>query len=836
MMKKPFLQNKTLPLLWAFFHVALIAAFLVSLFINGAVRFNTSLFDILPPSHSLKNAAQADARLSERTSRAVTILSYSDDFSSAKRAAEQLYSLYRGGGNLSQEYNATPTAASRQAFFEDLTLFVDAAATKELTDFIVDNRFMLLDGETVSLLENNGAAAVSQDALGRIFGSFSLTDFSALERDPFDLAGGIVLRFVDAAGTNGAMGIKDDVLAAEKDGLWYVLLRGTVSPAAVSLVGRNSAVRDIYGQCGKISTQSRQQPNGHEVRFAFSGVPFHSYESSRSAQRQVSVISTIGMILVILLFLHVFRSIVPALVSAGAVAFSCGMALVSVLLAFHEIHILTFVFGTTLIGTCVDYSIHFFVHWKNDAGVSDGMAIRKKILRGIGISFVSTEICFAALFLAPFPFLRQVSVFLFTGLLSAFLGVVCLYPYLSLPRNRNLSPSASAGSSRKARWFGLFQQDDFRATKSRQLRNCVRFIPPMLFVASLILIAANRHSLNIDNNLRDMYTMSRHLLESEKITSQVLNYGSSGWYFLVEGADAEEVLQTEEAFSARLEEAKSDGTLGNYLAASSFVPSQKTQMRSYRAASALLPLAGDQFAALGFAQNASEKSALAAQYAAEFNSAENHYLTPETALPAILASVTKNLWLGEIGGRWYSCILPLHAQDEAFFRSLSASFPAVHFVNKTADIGSELNALTATMLKLMAGAFVLVIIMLFFFYPPKTVLRIAAIPLLVALATVAVLAAAHISLGFFSVTGLVLTFGLGLDYVIYAIEGEKSGGSLNTLAILISFATTALSFGALAFIDFAPVHTIGLTVAVGLTTACLSAMSVGGKKHNAPHF
>lgn len=823
--------------MWAFFHGALIAAFLVSLFAHGAVHFNTSLFDILPPSHSLKNAAQADAHLSARTSRAVTILSYSDDFSSAKRAAEQLYSLYRGGGTFAPDDSAQIPAASRQAFFEDLTLFVDAAAIQELTDFIVDHRFMLLDEETMSLLENDGAAAVSQDALGRIFGSFSLTDFSALERDPFDLAGSIVLRFVDAAGTDGTMGIKDDVLAAEKDGLWYVLLRGTVSPAAVSLVGKNSAVKDIYGQCEKISAQSLSRPDGHEVRFAFSGVPFHSYESSRSAQRQVSVISTIGMILVILLFLYVFRSVVPALVSAGAVAVSCGMALLSVLLAFHEIHILTFVFGTTLIGTCVDYSIHFFVHWKNDASVSDGRAIRKKILRGIGISFVSTEICFAALFLAPFPFLRQVSVFLFTGLLSAFLGVVCLYPYLSLPRNRHLScprskslsQSTSADNSRKAFRFGF-------PIASGRVRKAVRFIPPVLFAASLILIATNRHSLKIDNNLRDMYTMSRHLLESEKITAQVLNYGSSGWYFLVEGASAEEVLQTEEAFSARLEQAKSDGTLGRYLATSSFIPSQKTQARSHRAASALLPLAGDQFAALGFAQNASEKSAFAAQYAAEFNSAENHYLTPETALPAILASVTKNLWLGEIGGRWYSCILPLHAQDEAFFRSLSASFPAVHFVNKTADIGSELNALTVIMLKLMAGAFVLVIIMLFFFYPPKTVLRIAAIPLLVALATVAVLAAAHISLGFFSVTGLVLTFGLGLDYVIYAIEGEKSDSSLNTLAILISFATTALSFGALAFIDFAPVHTIGLTVAVGLTTACLSAMSVSGKKHNAPHF
>ena len=97
--------------------------------------------------------------------------------------------------------------------------------------------------------------------------------------------------------------------------------------------------------------------------------------------------------------------------------------------------------------------------------------------------------------------------------------------------------------------------------------------------------------------------------------------------------------------------------------------------------------------------------------------------------------------------------------------------------------------------------------------------------------TIAVLTTQHLSLGFFSVTGLVLTFGLGLDYIIYAIEGEKSGAALNNFAILISFATTVLSFGALALIDFAPVHTIGLTVAVGLTTACLSAFAMTCRSH-----
>ncbi len=73
-----------------------------------------------------------------------------------------------------------------------------------------------------------------------------------------------------------------------------------------------------------------------------------------------------------------------------------------------------------------------------------------------------------------------------------------------------------------------------------------------------------------------------------------------------------------------------------------------------------------------------------------------------------------------------------------------------------------------------------------------------------------------------------IVFGLGLDYIIYAVERKRNdGGEQNTFALLLSFATTALSFGALSLSDFVPVHMIGLTVFAGLTTAALSALCLG---------
>ncbi len=781
-MKKPFLpRNSLTPRTWLLCHGALLFALLLSFFFARPPRFNTSLLDILPPSHSLKSVGRADAALSARTSRAVTVLTYAEDFSAAKSAAAYLY--------------------EHASYFDEATLYVDAAATEGLTDFLFANRFNLLDAQAVAQLEDGGADLLAQDALARVYGAFSLTDSSLLADDPFDLTGMTLLRFLQAAQNGGAMAVKEGVLAAEHDGLWYVMLRGSFSPAALSLAGKTSAVKELYTLC-----QSLTQTTG--VRFAFSGVPFHSYESSSQAQRQVSVISAIGIVLVVLLFLAIFRSPLPALVSAAAVVLSCGIGLAAVLLFFRQIHILTFVFGTTLIGTCVDYAIHFFVHWKGDATVRDGAEIRQKILRGVGISFLSTEICFAALFLSPFPFLQQVAAFLFFGLLCAFLTVTCLFPYLPLP------PA-------QARTIPLLRTSPALRLNTPFLA-AFRLLPIVLAAGAVAVLAHNRSSVKIDNNLRDMYTMSDHLLESEKITAQVLDYGSAGWYFLVEGETAQDVLQIEEAFTAKLAQAQADGKLQSYLATSDFMPSQMRQERSYAACAQLLPLAAAQYDALCFSDDGAQ-----AAFCADYESHARQFIAPDDAdVPAILQSVTKSLWIGAIDGRWYSCVLPLHADDESYFRALAESVPGVHFVNKTADIGTELNALTAMLLKLLALAFGVVLVLLCFCYPPKTVACITAIPVITVLVTFAALCLSHIAIGFFSVTGVVLVFGLGLDYVIYAVEGKKSDGALNSLAILVSFLTTALSFGALALINFAPVHTIGLTVFVGLTTACVSAFAI----------
>lgn len=816
------------PAIWLCFHGLILSAFIVSLLISPKISFGTSLFEILPPSSSLHEVQKADNALGSKTGRAVTILAKADSFEKAKLAAEKLYSNYVDG-----------QGCVNPDFFDSLSLYVDSSAVAEITKWLHENRFSLIDEKGRELLESGAASEIAEEALSSVYGAFSISDLANLEEDPFLLSERNLHKLLEGGvATSTNMSLRDEVLFCEKDGEFYVLIRGTVSEKGSALASKKNVVKIIYDVADRILREAKTDGvrDSGGIDFIFSGVPFHSFESSSSAQAQISVISTVALLLIVVVFLYIFRSIVPALVSALAVVFSCGIGFVSVLLFFRGIHVLTFVFGTTLIGTCLDYSIHYFVNWKANPDCDSGSGVRKHILRGISLGFASTEICFGALFFAPFPLLKQVSVFLFTGLATAYLSVVALYPMLKMPKKRELSILhwgsrwAKLNESDEGYSMGAGQRDDGLGKRAIGVpRALVRAVPVLLVIMSLVGIVANYRSLKIKNNIQELYSMSKKMLQNEISSAKVLNTGASGWYFIVKADSEENLLQKNEELSEILDSAIEDKKLGSYLSVVQFIPSEKVQKESYESAKNLLPLAREQYEALGFGE-----SNFASRYEENYRSLENHFVHPtDSNLPVTIRDAIANLWIGEIDGTFYSCVMPLHAlpEEEQFFREYAGSHEGIFFVNKVKDISAQLDILSRSMLKMLALAFVLVIAILCFCYKARLVLKIAFVPLLVTLVTTAVLLLCKIHLSFFPITALVLVFGLGLDYIIYAVEAgennkKENSPNLTSFAIFLSFLTTALSFGALAISTFPPVHFLGLTVFVGLLTAVVGAFCV----------
>lgn len=790
-MKLNILKNNRFKALWIAVH-GLVFLMLGVLFLCGTkFKINTNLFDILPKSNSSREVSKADSVVNSKNGRTFVVFAKALDFETAKAKAQELYDL------LSSDKNKT--------CFEELNLNIDSTLISEINDFYSKNKFILLDEKTADSL-------YTQDGLDDFIAESQLNIFSGwvntnnLEEDPFALGEVSMLNALSklmASGTELTM--MDGVLYTYKDGVCYVMLRGLLSPSGASITNKNSGVKKIYDSAEKVKNACTED---EKVDFIFSGVPFHSYESSSSAQKEITIISVVSMVLIILLCLYIFRNVLPVVSSVGAITVSAVFALSSVLVVFGEIHILTFVFGTTLIGTCLDYSVHFFVRWNSDLELSDGKAVRRHLFKGLSLSLLSTEICYLLLCFAPFTLLKQVAVFSFTGILSSYLTVICLYPLFKNPEKKIKIP--------------LTAKIEKITEGSSKLKKIVLAAVIAVFAVICGIFAKN---IRIENNLKSFYTMSGKLLEYEKEANMVLNSGSTGWYFIVKGQTKEQVLSNEVNFCKKLDDyiEKSADRNSTYQATTKFIPSIEAQKKSYAAIENLYPELLNQYLLLGYGlRDADERKTAFIQ---NHRDAVDRFIDPEGEIPQYMKNSISSLWIGEVDGDWYSLILPMHFENTEDLKNMAMDDGNVYFMNKMSDIGKELNVLTKLMLIFLAAAFVIMSIVLKFFYDWKKTAKIIAIPVITVFACVSVLGAFNVPLGFFSVTGIILVFGLSIDYIIYSVENSEA---LNTVAILLSFVSSALSFGALALSTFAPVFMFGLAVFVGLVTAVLCTVLVKG--------
>ena len=782
---------------WAGYHLAVLLFFIIVLIaFPGKVGIDSDLFNLVPKSISMASVKKADDKMLSVTSQNVFILVANNDFQEAKQIAEKVYEKLEGSSN-----------------FESLSLYSDIGAMTDITDFLYRNRWNLLDEKTADsiLTSEEGASDFVMNALAQAYSGFTILPLDNLESDPFLLTEYNLQNYLGAVQNAGtAMSVKDGVLASHFEDKWYVMIRGILSTKGAKLASKNNAITEIYAACDTVKNEALLESNAtaEGTSFVFSGTPFHSHESSNSASREISLIASISMLFVIILLIFIFRSAKPLLFSVAAILLSVGTAFLATLACFHKMHVITLVFGTSLIGSCIDYSLHFFAHWAGNKELKNGHEIRNHIFSGLLMAIISTGICFAILLFAPFTILKQMSLFCLTGLISSFLTTVAVYPYIKLPAER--------GNVRFTKAFekalGLFEQ-----------KWVGRSVISLLFAISILLIFVFHKNVRVKNDLLTLYNMEGRLLEDEITASKVIQYTPGGWY-IISGNSEESVLQNEEALRRDFEEL-TEHKIG-YVSTSNFVPSIQVQEKSRAAYARLLERAESQFQFLGYTED--EALLLAEKMRKEFADSNGEYISlVDENVPAFISSAISSAWLGEIDGKYYTVMLPTRVSDYTTYRSLVENNNDAFFISKSQDISKDLDALTLMVLKFFVVAYILMFIMLKFFYSWKQTFKIISVPFLIILVVIAVFALFDIALEFFSVTGLILVFGLGLDYIIYMMENEKKKTVLEPFATLVSFITTIISFGALALSSFKPVHLIGLSIFIGLATAYISSFFYG---------
>ena len=786
-MKKPSFLNKLnrrhYLALWLIFHFGFLLFFLVTFAVTkGNLKIDADLFNMFPKPFEEESIRKADETLTDITAQNVFILVKDSDFERAKSKAAELYDSLSGSDN-----------------FKSVSLYSVTDGMEELTDFLYKYRFNLLPQSAIDAINSPGGdAEFAENAIYQAFSPFTMLPLDSLDRDPFMLQETEARYFLDAFSSSGiAMTNHDGVLAAEKNGFWYVMVRGILSQKGSALASKDNGIAQIQARCAELESEN--------TRFIFSGTAFNSSESSNSAMKEISIISTVSMIIVILILLIVFRSPIPLFASVLSILISIGTAFIATLAIFHKIQILTLVFGTSLIGSCIDYSLHYFTHWAGNSELTEGDAIRNHLLPGLTMAIVSTAICFLILLFAPFNMLRQMALFSVIGLCSSYLTTIAIYPYIPLPKGE-----------RQLKFLNVVKE-----SSNKNRRKIVGRIANTAIAAfALVSVAVCFQRITVKNDLSKLYQMKGRLLEDRKETVDIIKYNPSGW-FIVRGESEEDVLLREKRICGKLDSLYG-GKMG-YVATSRYIPTVLQQKESREAVKKLLSLAPSQLEALGFDPSDADF------IIDEFNAGEGDYISfANKNIPSFVSRSIQTAWLGEMDGKYYTVIMPNIIENSAELKELVKDESDVFFINKMADMGSDLDKLTKIVLEFFAIAYIIMFVVIKFFYNWKQSLKIVSVPILIVLVTGAIFGIAGIHLEFFSVTGLILVFGLGLDYIIYMMENERekksSSKKLDPFATLLSFVTTIISFGALALSAFKPVHLMGLSIFIGLCTAYITTM------------
>ena len=783
------LNVKTGVLLWFVVHAVLIA-----LGVSVPWKMNSDLYSILPDSNETKNVSAAEKTLSARTMRNISVLVGHENFEVARAAAVALDSLLKENRSL-----------------EETRLFVDENSLNETREFFYKNRYSIQGVPVREAVAAGDLETLKNDALQKIYGSFSMSDLNRLDEDPLLLGEASFDYFTNHSPlSSGSFELRDGVLAATDSGITYVMWNAVLSENVSAMASNGHVLERLNGVL-----DSLKQANAGLV-YAKSGAMFHSYESSNKAKSEIAWISGVSITLILLLLLFVYRSPLPIVATVSTIALSAFTALSFTWFVFENIHVFTFVFGTTVIGVSIDYAVHFFTSLKS--GVHN---VRSVIFKGLLLGFLTTELSYMALTFTEFPLLRQMAVFSMVGLLSSFLSITLLFHAVFDKRNQ---PEKKASATN----LPMSIPERFLKLYSALPPKGVRLV---LIVFALALIPG-LGMLHVHTDLESLYSMSAESKAAESLAARLNNLGVSSNYFIVEGSSEQEVLEREALLSARLGQAEQDGLLQSHLALSNFIPSAKTQQATSASikrlvldsANVLHPSVQSYLKEIGV-QNDS-------LLVAGFSSEKMLPASLSDKLPSTLRLILQMLWIGPIqtnsGTQFYSAVLPLHVSAQFDAQTVAHDMPHVYAVNKIKNVNASLTKISRMSLALVAIAYLVVFLVLVAVYKLSVALKIIRTPVLSSLFVVAFFGYAGVDFNFFAIVGVILTLGIGIDYALFFWEGGRNN-LVTVLAVMLSAMTTLISFGSLVCSAFVPVSTFGFAVLLGI--ACCFLLSPLSAKH-----
>ena len=463
----------------------------------------------------------------------------------------------------------------------------------------------------------------------------------------------------------------------------------------------------------------------------------------------------------------------------------CAVGLSVTALLFERVHLLTLVFGASLVGVAEDYGIHWFAS-RQGHPQQDRWRLLRHLLPGLWLALLTSAAAYLVLGLAPFPGLRQMAVFSVAGLAGAFLSAILWFPWLDARPPRDSRFARALGAS--LRFWPCFRPGAGWAWAG---------------VLALVFILSGLLRLEVRDDLRSLQSSPESLIAEQIEAGRVLGLTSPAQFFLVRGVDAQQVLEREELLVERLAALRQQEQIGGWRAITDWLPSQRRQQADAQLSARQEGQVLEQLGQL-LDETLSRPAFASAPLALQ------DWLAAPVSLPA------RALWLGELGEGMASVVMlddPARGGSLQPLHAAAMDIEGARFVDRAADYSQLLGHYRGLMSWLLLAGVVAVHLLLMWRFGAAA-WRVMLPTLLAALLTLALLGWMGEPLQLFNVLALILLLGMGIDYGIFLMEHR--GDDSAWLAVCVGAASTWLSFGLLSLSATPALHAFGLTLLFGI--------------------
>ena len=578
---------------------------------------------------------------------------------------------------------------------------------------------------------------------------------------------------------------ENGMLTVKQDNMTWVLLRAELQ--------QNDFINPSENLTALL-TGNRQYLTQSGAQFKITGSALFAADAKQKAEKESTLMSVLGVSLTLLLLLIVFRTprilwlFLPILIGmlSGVVATVWG---------FGQIHILTLVIGTSLVGVLIDFPLHWLAGSLFDRKWLPLLAMQK-LRFTFFISLLVTLLGYGLLAFTHLPILQQTALFSAVSLITALLATQLFLPYLFY----RYQPTTLLSERRT---FNLIQKG---------LNTFVnkRFNKGTLLIISLLVLGGGIKS-SWHDDIRQWVSMPQSMLNEAQTIGELTGVDLGSQYFLLTAENEALLLEKDAKLSKQLAQRNiTFKSLSQWI-----LP--LTEQKQF--AEHLKHISADDYAVLNDIGVPTEKiqqnlTALS----------QRKPLTLSETLNTQLGQAWKMLYLGELAPNQVASIIKISQADSATMQAL-ANNRDIFWQDKRSHLNQAFKEAKEQAAWLKIISFVIAGLLLWKVFETKTSIRILFIPCIAILGTVAIFGWIGLSIGLFSMFGLLLVSAIGIDYAVY-MKTVHEEPSHKRITLTLAACTTLISFLLLAISSTPAVATFGISVSIGVIISLLTTLKL----------